>query len=104
MAGRLEYKLDRLRRSVKLLTSHLCCLHVCVQVLVQTPQRNYTIADLSSLFTAIGDTQSVSNAALHLLASAVQVLRGTAVHSSTSLVHCYTYRPRVICMFGRCMR
>ncbi|WIA09654.1 hypothetical protein OEZ85_009041 [Tetradesmus obliquus] len=27
-------------------------------VLVSTPQRNYTIADLASLFTAIGDTQS----------------------------------------------
>jgi hypothetical protein len=35
---------------------------LAVQVLVSTPQRNYTIADLSSLFTAIGDTQSVSPA------------------------------------------
>jgi hypothetical protein len=46
---------------------------VAVQVLVSTPQRNYTIADLSSLFTAIGDDQSVSSAAAHLLASALQV-------------------------------
>lgn len=49
-----------------------CCLHdptinrvfalkqlVHAQVLVSTPQKNYTLGDLKSLFYAIGDTQSV---------------------------------------------
>lgn len=30
-----------------------------MQVLVSTPDRNYTLSDLTTLFNAIGDTQSV---------------------------------------------
>jgi hypothetical protein len=64
--------LDTQKSDMAMLT--ICCQtrdRMCVQVLVSTPQRNYTIADLSSLFNAIGDTQSVGNAAARPLATAV---------------------------------